>query len=177
MPKSDDDSLQPSELGLSGTLHPKHLEAIGHIATNWATLEFSVDQLIWVLAQLNLKIGGCITSNIPNLARKIDSLISICKLYKAEATTIKKLNAFKNRCHSLSEKRNRVIHNVSFTAVTDDKEVLFHTITVTARGEPVFDIRPLTLDELKKIYMDILRARNQLDEIHGLLNKQFSSLP
>jgi hypothetical protein len=89
-------------------------ECIAHIANNWATLEYSINATIWILAGTAPALGACITSQIPTLFGRLNALLSIMKLRRVDQNLINKVNKFSDTIREPQELRNRAIHDVWF---------------------------------------------------------------
>jgi hypothetical protein len=94
----------------SNDLTPEHYAAIGRVATEWAALEATIDTYSLRLAQIEPKIGVCLTSQIAGWARKLDAYIALARLNGA-TKTIAKLNSFANDMNGFADQRNRTVHD------------------------------------------------------------------
>jgi hypothetical protein len=80
----------------SNDLTAAHYAAIGRVAAEWAALETVIDSASLRLAQIEPRIGVCLTSQIAGWSRKLDAYIALARLYGATSVIISKLNAFAN---------------------------------------------------------------------------------
>ena len=84
---------------------------IGHIATAWAKLEWIINEMIWDLANVDVRVGACITANIISPAQRMRTLIALVHLHGGKDDLIKELNRFSARLDGLARRRNRIIHD------------------------------------------------------------------
>src|SRR5271154_5347239 len=89
----------------------RHYAAIGKVAANWSALERLMDSLIWRIALVQDKEGACITAQIPNMARRVEALISVIRLNGGSERLIKRYNKFAADTDKLQTGRNRVVHD------------------------------------------------------------------
>lgn len=88
-------------------------QVIGHICSVWASLEHEIDQEIWWLSGLTKEplIGACITNEIVSVHTKLKILANLCRARDASPHLLKKANKFNNELYSVSDQRNRAIHD------------------------------------------------------------------
>jgi hypothetical protein len=108
----------------------KHSAAVGSVATHWALFEILLDITMWSATKLDPRIGACLTAQISGHARKLDAVIALVCLDPRYADKVTKLNKLAETARSLSEQRNRVVHD-PWTAV-DGK---MHRMEATARRD------------------------------------------
>ena len=100
---------EPTTVRLS--LPESHYAAIGKVAVTWTTYERLVESSLWILSDVSDDSGLCLTSQIPNMARRFDALISLAIYRKINDELIKKLKKLSEHSQSLGIRRNRVIHD------------------------------------------------------------------
>jgi hypothetical protein len=93
------------------TLPDSHYAAIGKVAANWAAFERLMESALWVLAGVGDYPGACLTSQIPNMARRFDALLALARLKNVDEKIIKKLQQFSHESQTLNLQRNRIIHD------------------------------------------------------------------
>ena len=104
-----------------------YLSAIGNVANLSATFERALDICSLEIANIS-SIGFCLTSQIMGPTKKLDAYIAIA-IELGPNSFANELNSFSKRTASISERRNRAIHDPwDFT----DNEVV-RRLEVTAR--------------------------------------------
>ncbi len=83
----------------------------GRVASEWASLEFYLDYLIWQLAKVEQKFGACMTSQIIGVGAKLRSTVALLRLREIPEATVKKFLQFEGYVQPLGLDRNRVVHD------------------------------------------------------------------
>jgi hypothetical protein len=89
-----------------------HYAAVGRVALGWTRIEDELASTVQMLAGLGWRIGSCLTAQIPNSARMIDALWSLCELRSPGITKPQSFRKRTERLMSLGERRNRVVHDI-----------------------------------------------------------------
>ena len=88
---------------------------VGTIATMWSLLERSIDNALWIFADIKEKrVGVCLTSQIQSVRQKLIALEALAHLRGASEATLKAIRKFQNETEGPSRKRNMVVHNPMF---------------------------------------------------------------
>jgi hypothetical protein len=90
----------------------RHYAAIGRVAANWSYFEAVVDHCSIRLARTNKRTGIIFTSQISGIVRKMDAYISLARLRKLPLGTVGDLCKNADTSRGLSERRNRIVHDV-----------------------------------------------------------------
>jgi hypothetical protein len=93
-----------------------HYAAIGRVASYWSFFEVIVDMWSMRLAGIHYRRGLCL-AQISGIGRKLDAFISLARLRDLPLGVPDKLNKFAESAQGLSEKRNRLVHDVWFLSV------------------------------------------------------------
>jgi hypothetical protein len=94
--------------------HEEHYAALGKLTANWAALEAHIASAIWQISEIPDAIGASITSQIYTLEGKMKALQAILRIRNFDDIA-SKLNVFwDKKLRSLSEFRNRRIHDPVF---------------------------------------------------------------
>lgn len=139
---------------------------VGLIASAWSIFEIAIDSATINLAGIPEDYGLCFTSQVIGPARKIDAFIAVSKLRRATHLA-KELEGFAKETTSLSERRNRVIH--------DPWHVVSGSIPkryeISARKSFKFVEKEVDLDDLRRLYNDIqahhMKLRKLVKQIEG----------
>jgi hypothetical protein len=84
---------------------------IGRVASAWASLEFTMDYLIWQLAKAEQKAGTCITSQLPGATARLRCIVALLHLREIPEELVKKFRSFEGSMQPLLIQRNRIIHD------------------------------------------------------------------
>jgi len=122
------------------TLDRQLFAIVGQIASDWATLEYMVNDCIWTAAQLDEQLGACITAQIFSLPPRLDALAMLLRARGASPKLVEKLNKFIQDSRLPTEARNRAVHDpIGVDEDTGNPQQL----QITARGKLVFVRRDL----------------------------------
>jgi hypothetical protein len=138
-----------------------HYAAIGRVAAGWAFLEALVDTWSMELAGLSTQPGVCLTSQIAGIARKLDAFISLARLRPISDALVKDLNDFAKLARGLSEKRNRLVHDVWYFDHPNPPEHL----EATARKVLRFEYIPQTTEQILEFVRKIDQASDRFHEL------------
>jgi hypothetical protein len=143
----------------------QYFEVIGEIAIAWSFFETEVDSQTMRLGGIHLTKGACLTSQISGIGRKLDAFISMGRLNPLPQELIKRLHKFSAKAISVSERRNRVIHD----PWGPTKDGTWERIEVTARKELRMKFVTAELDELKSLATDINSLHDDLHKLADLI--------
>ena len=104
--------MPPSDFAFMSADKDKHYMAIGRVALGWTRIEDELASTVQMLAGLDWKIGSCLMAQIPNSARLIDAMWSLCELRSPGITQDKSFRKRTDRIMGLGERRNRVVHDI-----------------------------------------------------------------
>jgi hypothetical protein len=125
-----------------------HYAAIGRVAAEWAALETTIDTMSLRIAQIQPKIGVCLTAQISGSARKLDAYIALARLFGV-VKLLSKLNEFAKDTQSLAERRNRVVHDPWIGSVNP------HRLEATARRVLRLEFISVPTEQVKKLSQEI----------------------
>ncbi len=146
----------------------------GHIAHDWATLEYMISHTIWKAAGLDDVLGACITAQIYSLPPKIGALRLLLRSRGVSNGLLEKLNAFSERSREYSEIRNRAVHDPLGVHATDNS---VRQIQITAQGKLVFETRKVTLEEFEKFSERISSFLSGFIDLKNEIEDELSKLP
>jgi len=124
------------------------------VAATWAKFEFLVNEFIWLLANVGIREGACITAQIVSPIARFRALISLVGLRGGNQQLIKALNSFSAKADGIARQRNRVVHD---PWMQDRNTKQFHRIEITADRKLNFEFAPVTVEDLTKLVGDINR--------------------
>jgi hypothetical protein len=131
------------------------MAGIGRVAAVWAKLEFTINEMIWDLANLDINCGACITSQLTSPISRMRALIALVRLLGGKDKLIGDLNKFSGRIDGLARRRNRIVHDP--WAYSVDKKT-FVRLEITADRKLVFEDKKAELEELTRVLDDIIHA-------------------
>lgn len=115
----------------------EHHRSLGRVAVAWASFEHEIASAIWELAGIDIQAGACLTAQILGAGRLLDSYVALAKLRNAPKSTISKLHEFQQKTYTLSERRNRLIHDSwAFDPPGGSR------FEISARGKLSFELKP-----------------------------------
>jgi hypothetical protein len=148
MAESTNGSVSPQ------VIKAEYYTAIGRVAAAWAHLELIINHSIWELANVEQRIGACITAQIISPGARFRTLVALVAERGGSQEAIKSLNSFSSEVDARARERNRIVHDPSF--VTGDTGV-FHQLQITADRKLEFDFKPLTLDHIQSTEKKIIK--------------------
>ncbi len=160
-----------------------HYAAIGRVVDAWADLEFEIDQLIWLLMNVQQPFGACVTAQLISIHPRIDALKSLVAIWEINQSIVDDLNKFYSKTISpLVPKRHRIIHDKRLTREKTQEVVRFE---ISAKGKLSFEPKAETVTDLDKFREEIISARGEFSAIHDRIiddllasrNKQRKPLP
>lgn len=138
-------------------LNPAELQAIGHVAAQWSTLELFIGMMIRGLLGVSQRQGHAITSqhNAGNLIHMVRALARESLPNTSAKTRFEKIA---KRILVLQKSRNGVVHAV-WGRNEDDRAV---RMKFTGWGEVKFSKAVFTVADIDKIAVDISRVGGDL---------------
>jgi hypothetical protein len=148
---------------------------VGLLASDWAMLEFMVNECIWRVANVAPVLGACITAQVFTLDGRLKALISLLRLRGFdEKKLVKRVNTFSEEVRSALEKRNRAIHDPMVVSL-ETQEI--RRLEVTSQKRPKFETVPISLEELGKDRSLILKFCNQVADFRSEIEETLPTLP
>ena len=149
-------------------------EALGSTISAWAHFEYQIDELIWELARLEPEQGACLTAQFPTVAARFNALIALARTQHINDKDIERLNTIRNRSDSLTEKRNRLVHDPWFYG-WDTKAS--YRLQKTAKAKLIYRYDIVTKDEINEMHNKIKQLCDDFWEIRTVILHAFWSLP
>jgi hypothetical protein len=156
-----------------GRTEHNHYAAIGRVAAAWSYFEAVIDSSSIPLAHVNSNVGVCFTAQIPGSARKLDAYISLARLSAISQKLIRDLCEFAKTAQELSERRNRVIHDVWFFDHPNDPQRLEASARKILRLERI----PVSTDKLLNLANEINQKAFEFNELSERVIAERSTLP
>jgi len=147
------------------------MAGIGRVASVWAKLEFSINEMIWDLANVDINCGACITAQLTTPVSRMRALISLVRFHGGKDKLISDLNKFSARLDGLARRRNRVIHDPWGYDFTKDTYI---RMEITADRKLVFESKEAQIEDIKRVFDDIIHAVTDFDQ---LVRRMMAELP
>jgi hypothetical protein len=148
--------------------------AIGHVSTIFAKLELIINEAIWLLANIGIDEGACITSQIPSPLSRLRALIALVAVRGGKGNLINELNSFSVTADSLGRRRNRVVHD-PWIKMGDSGE--FRRIEITADRKLNYELAPTTVDELMDLAEEIGNAIVEFGRLNDRIRAELPPWP
>ncbi len=126
--------------------------------SDWATLEYEIDDLICDLGEVEVEIGACMTAQFPTVNALLNALIAIAQVRKVSSAAIGRLNKFREWANAIADRRNRVAHNPWHRSLST-RQLCRQQKTAKARLDHSY--KPVTEAELTASVQDIEAADTQ----------------
>jgi hypothetical protein len=139
-----------------------YFTAIGRLAIIWAEFEFSINEAIWELANVERFAGTCMTSQMIGPGPRFRCFVSLLRLRNCPAELINKINSLSNVAEGLGRQRNRFLHD-PLALDTTDKTI--RRMETTADRVVRHAMVPLEIDEIIQLTADIDVADAQFDDL------------
>jgi hypothetical protein len=130
----------------------RYYREVGRIASEWSSLEFTMDYLIWQLARVDQQPGTCITSQLNGVGARLRTIIALLRLRQIDETIVKKFQSFDGSIQYLLNERNRAVHD-TWAMDSYNRAVQLRLAVTNKRLE--FGITPINLEKLREIFNDI----------------------
>ena len=151
-----------------------NLAAIGRVASTWSELEFSIDRLIWELAEVEQMYGACITSQLGSIHARFRSLKALTRLRGIGGPTFKKLNRLSDKAQALLQKRNRIVHD---PWAVGSKDGLVYRLQISIDSGLEFGFTPAPLEEVHQVHQKITNLIHEFLDLKDAILAELSSLP
>lgn len=156
-----------------------HYSAIGRVTSAFSYFEFHINQLIWILSDIDDERGACITSNIFTFSARTKALLALIELIhdelpksvreadKDSPDSLPKLRAqlkklFDKEGDPLSRKRNRVVHD---TWMYGKKTGAIVQIRQTADRKLDYGFKPASIEDVDRWWEEIQQADQKFYEL------------
>src|SRR5262249_1315763 len=133
---------------------PRYYEMVGHIASDWSTLEYVVNHVIWKAARVDEQLGACITAQIISLPNRLEALALLLRARGASEKLQARLEKLITRSRKPTDLRKRAVHDPLGVNSSDGRT---QQLQITARGKLVFQLRDISLDSLRSDEKEINR--------------------
>jgi hypothetical protein len=148
---------------------------VGRIASVWAMLEFRIDQLLWLLANVDQTSGACLTSQMMGTTPRLRSLRALMELRGSSPELIKKVKSLTGSIIIPQEERNRVVHDPWFIGGTTKTASQIRKAII--EDKIVYEQITRNLSDLEKTYKKSVSILLRFNEIRDeIISEPASSL-
>jgi hypothetical protein len=151
---------------------PEYANLIAHANNHWNYLEYDVNASIWALANVSPAFGACMTSQIYTMHARLNALLSLLKIRKADERILKKVNRFAERVREVQEARNRTAHDIWLIDRLNPGKM--GKLRITAEKTLKFGVQGVDLSELKA---DIEKLNMRREEFFAIRREIEAALP
>lgn len=151
-----------------------HMEYVGLISSQWATLEFYINSTIHVLAGVKHEVGACMTANLGSIHMKLRTLQALLELYEVNPKLLKEIKKFQDRVSGTADKRNRVVHDPWLPIISPTLSGMGQFISKADRKGREFGSKMIPLSDLVTTNREIME---RIDEFMELRKKIKVELP
>ena len=164
---------EPEDDILHGLIDGHFAAEIVKAISDYARLEYEVDELIWELAEVEPEIGACITAQLFAIAPRMDALISLANARNVQSGHVSKLSKFKVAIGGLANRRHRLAHDPWYSAFISK---VIYRLEKTAKAKLIHGYKSVTLEELEKFQSDIRKSSELFRSIRSDILNDFWSL-
>lgn len=140
-----------------------YFNLIGRLALDWSEFEFSVNQAIWELANVERMAGTCMTSQLIGPGPRFRCLVAFLNLRKTPAKLVKAMNSLSKRAESLGRQRNRYLHDPMVLDVTDKT---IHRMEITADRTVKHGLFPAEIRAVTNLINEIYELDANFEDLY-----------
>jgi hypothetical protein len=137
-------------------------EALGSLCMIWADLDSNIHEAIWELANLDVNVGACITSQIFPTFPRFRALGALVHLRGGNPSLMKAVSNLSATVEALARQRNRFVHDP--WSINDDGSA--ERIEMSVDKKLTFDFVPTQLTAITDLEAKIMAATNEFHTLH-----------
>lgn len=141
-----------------------YLLAIGKLSAMWALFEFTLNDIIWELANLSPMAGTCLTAQLIGPGPRFRCLVALLHLRGSSKELIKDANVISGDAEKLSRQRNRYVHDPVVLKI-DDKS--FHIMETTADKKIKHGVFAIEITAIVKLTNKIAGLQKGIEQLHA----------
>lgn len=107
---------------------------------------------------------------IVSLHSRFHTLIAIATLQKVEKSLIDKLNVLSGKSHSISDRRNQIVHDPWFHSFESHKH---YRLNKTAKSKLDFEYKHVPEEEVETFRLDVRHLTNEFSDIKSSILARF----
>ena len=167
------ENIEESAATPPNDLDAQYFELVGRVSSDWAGMEYLMNEAIWMVADVSPILGASMTAQIVSATGRLAALLALLKLRGASSRLIRRINKFAEEIRSPTEKRNRIVHD----AWGLDASGAAMQLRVTAAKTLVFGLTPVSLETLKADYRSVFACVRRFAEIRNEIAAEQPSWP
>jgi hypothetical protein len=137
--------------------------AIGKLSATWALFEFTLNDIIWELANLSPKAGTCLTAQLIGPGPRFRCLVALLHLRASSKQVINDANEISGDADKLSRQRNRYVHDPVVFRPADKS---FHTMETTADRKVKHSIVPMEIPAVVVLTNKVAKLQKDIEALH-----------
>lgn len=137
--------------------------AIGKVANAYSQLEFSMNDAIWELANVERAAGVCMTAQMIGPGPRNRCLLALLKFRKAPQKIIEEFNKIGNKIEGLAARRNRFVHD---PFVLEQETGQIARMEATADKHVSYGFMGTDVAKLTELAIEIDYAANEFDQLY-----------
>ncbi|MCC0035503.1 MAG: hypothetical protein H6887_09605 [Hoeflea sp.] len=130
---------------------------IGRVAALCADIEHTLDQIIWMLAELKDVQGACITSQMMGAGPRFRAIQLLCNLRNIRDEVINDIGTIAGHVQGSADARNRLVHDSWYTGTAGVSQ--FRSMP---SNKPEFGFVPITDKEIEKTLADVSKHQEEV---------------
>jgi hypothetical protein len=154
----------------------QHYSTIGQVAASWAYFEAVVDTWICNFMEVKAEIAVCVTGQMIGPRSRIDAFIALVRIRGSRSKWNEDLDQFAKYAATLSEQRNRAVHDIWYLTQPDHPLRREATARKTVRMLDIHEPTEKLLALVTAIYELVAHfddmASSIFNEIHSRLKIQ-----
>lgn len=175
MPKGKDVRVALTGLSVKATLGPINAQAfrplpddhacyrlVGLIAAETARIERLIDQAICNVADLDLRVGACLTGQMIGPTPRFHALLQLARNRGMSEAILKRITTVQGHAGTIFERRNRVVHD---SWLEDQATGEAHQFRGKAKAKPDFGPVPSSETFLSNELTEIRKHRDAVNDL------------
>lgn len=142
----------------SSVLPVEYYAALGRVAAAWAELELEMNLTIWELANIQQRLGACLTSQMIGPGPRIRALAALVEQRGASKEVLSELNKLSRDIDSAAGQRNRLVHDPH---LLKEQSGTLHRLQITADRKLQFQFVSSEIEDIRAVEAKIVAVTGQ----------------
>ncbi|MEX0802024.1 MAG: hypothetical protein WD688_01695 [Candidatus Binatia bacterium] len=145
---------------------------IGRVASDWAHVEHLFDLIIWKMLGTDSARGACVTAQVMSAFGRCKAIVALLthhqqKTGKDMSGLIDKTTELMNKSSSLSDRRNRIVHDPWYVITANDAPAQFRAMP---HKDHRFGIHPIDATAISETLTDIKKYFDRVDALRHAIS-------
>jgi hypothetical protein len=140
-----------------------YFTSIGKVSNAFSHLEFSINDAIWELANVERSAGVCMTAQMIGPGPRNRCLLALLKLRGASQTILDEFNKIGKKIEGLGARRNRYAHD---PMAFDPLRGQIQRLEATADKHVRYEFIDAEVEKIYELVEDIHKADDAFDELY-----------